>query len=137
MINKLNIKNLYKLISGTKTDDNVGIKVSHLSGDDYFSFYIADIAPGKEVKSHYHHKGNEIYMIVEGQGEMRISNPQNKKWLELRSVRKGDSFSIPENTVHQLINNSYNKNLLVIFGCPSTHLDTDRTFIEISRGDKA
>jgi mannose-6-phosphate isomerase-like protein (cupin superfamily) len=41
---------------------------------------------------------------------------------------KGDCFSIPEKTVHQLVNTGAGR-LCAMFICSPTHLSTDRFFL--------
>ncbi|OHD13891.1 MAG: hypothetical protein A2086_14575 [Spirochaetes bacterium GWD1_27_9] len=127
----MDLTNLYDILTQSKVDENVGIKVEKLTGDNYFSFYVAEIAPQKYVRPHYHSKGNEIYQILEGNGLMKIGTVSLNKicWENEFNVKKGDCFTIVENKVHQLFNVDSQK-LIAIFGCPASHLGNDRFFVE-------
>lgn len=57
----------------------------------------ARVAPGESTSAHYHPRTEEIYYILEGQGEMRLGN-------EVRLVGPGDAIAIPPGLVHQITN---------------------------------
>jgi mannose-6-phosphate isomerase-like protein (cupin superfamily) len=132
MIPQTIVTNLYEKIENAKLDDVVGIRVAHLTGNEEFSFFGAEIAPRKKVGAHYHTSGIEIYQILEGNGTMHIgiSDENNDvKWHNSLSVKKGDCFTVNEGEVHQLVNENNNR-LIAIVGCPKSHLSTDRTVVE-------
>ena len=126
------INNIYKKISSAIVDYAVGIKIVTLAGDDAFSFYAAEIGPHKKVGAHYHAEGAEIYQIVEGSGIIHIGKNINKDkitWIKSAKVKKGDCFTIQAGEAHQLINDR-EKRLILLFGCPKTHVTTDRTIVK-------
>jgi mannose-6-phosphate isomerase-like protein (cupin superfamily) len=57
----------------------------------------ARLPPGGSTTPHHHLRTEEIYYILEGQGEMRIGP-------ELRNVSEGDAIAIPPGQVHQITN---------------------------------
>jgi mannose-6-phosphate isomerase-like protein (cupin superfamily) len=126
------VTNLYEKIENAKLDDVVGIRVAHLTGSDEFSLFGAEIAPRRKVGAHYHKSGIEIYQIVEGNGIMHTGMPDdnnNVNWHNSMRVKKGDCFTVNEGQVHQLVNENDSK-LIVIFGCPKSHLSTDRIVVK-------
>jgi mannose-6-phosphate isomerase-like protein (cupin superfamily) len=127
----MEIKNIYKELERVTPDEKAGIKVDRLTGDDNVSVFVAEIAEHKWVKPHYHQKGVEIYHILEGRGLMKIGRVEGQNqvaWESEFPVEKGDCFSIPEKTVHQLANTGTAR-LCVLFICSPTHLSTDRFFV--------
>ena len=56
---------------------------------------IAFIKVGREVTPHFHKKTEEIYVILKGEGMMRLGE-------EKQEVAKDDIIIIPQNTVHAL-----------------------------------
>lgn len=57
----------------------------------------ARLPVGSSTAPHYHPKCEEIYYLLEGQGQMRIEG-------EIRSVAPGDAIAIPPGTRHQITN---------------------------------
>src|SRR5688500_3360832 len=57
----------------------------------------ARVAPGQRTSPHFHRVTEEIYYILEGQGEMRIGD-------EIRTVEPGDAIAIPPGQVHTILN---------------------------------
>ena len=57
----------------------------------------ARLPPGTATTPHHHPRTEEIYYILEGQGDMRIG-------LETRPVNVGDAIGIPPGHVHQIRN---------------------------------
>ena len=132
MTEKNAISNIDKILSSAETDPAVGIQVARLTGDDTFSLFCAQIEPGRHVNAHYHASGIEIYLILEGSGNIYLGKPDcegNVEWEETISLVKEDCFTVQAGTVHQLFNRSA-KTLKAIFGCPTAHLGTDRTIVK-------
>ena len=128
----LNVKNIFEQIVSAPLDPAVGIRVVPLTGNDDFTFFAAEIGPRKRVGAHYHDQGAEIYQIVEGRGEMHLVKPRGDgqtAWYAAASVQKGDCFTVQEGEVHQLIND-HDERLIALFGCPKSHLSTDRTMVQ-------
>jgi mannose-6-phosphate isomerase-like protein (cupin superfamily) len=57
----------------------------------------ARLAPGQSTTPHYHPRAEEIYYILEGQGQMQVG-------LLARSVGPGDAIAIPPGMAHQITN---------------------------------
>jgi len=130
-MSKIEIKNIYKEVSSGNKDNAVGISLAHLAGNNEFSLFCTEIAPNSRVGAHYHSNGTEFYQILEGEGYIYYGAPNLTKsvnWEEPRKVKKGDFFMVEEGQVHQL-HNTAEENLVVIFGCPKTHITTDRTMV--------
>lgn len=132
MKTELSINNIYEQIKTAPLDPAVGIRVVPLTGGDDFSLFAAEIGPKKRVGAHYHAAGAEIYQIVEGGGTIHIGRPDSEgktAWLTSGAVQKGDCFTVQEGEVHQLVNDQAEP-LIALFGCPKSHLSTDRTMVK-------
>jgi mannose-6-phosphate isomerase-like protein (cupin superfamily) len=117
-----------KAIEGCQYDEKVGIRIAKLTTyGDQFSTFITMIDPGKHVTPHYHKHGDEHYHIISGIGKLELKNiiNGNKKTY---NISPGQSFAIPQNTLHQLINTGQ-ETLVLMFSCEMAHLETDRHFI--------
>jgi mannose-6-phosphate isomerase-like protein (cupin superfamily) len=57
----------------------------------------------KGTKPHFHKKMTEIYLIVSGNGEMKIKDRKTGK-IESKKVQQLSSILIPPNHIHQLTN---------------------------------
>ncbi len=57
----------------------------------------ARLPPGAATTPHYHRKTEEIYFILEGQGEMNLQGQR-------RTVGPGDAIAIPPGSVHTIRN---------------------------------
>src|SRR5580765_2135397 len=57
----------------------------------------ARLPVGAKTAAHYHHRAEEIYYILAGQGQMRIAD-------EIRPVGVGDAIAIPPGLTHQIVN---------------------------------
>ncbi|HJO95518.1 MAG TPA: cupin domain-containing protein [Victivallales bacterium] len=132
MSNSIDISNLYKTLESANMDPAIGIRVEHLTGSEEFSLFGAEIGPFKKVGAHYHKIGIETYQVIEGSGIMHIGipgNDNNINWIKSSNVEKGDCFTVDAGEVHQLINNADTR-LVAIFGCPKSHLSTDRIVVK-------
>ena len=78
----------------------------------------ARLAPGAATTPHYHKKTEEIYFILQGQGEMQLDGQR-------RRVRPGDAIAIPPGSVHT-IRNTGSEVLRFLCCCapPYEHEDT-------------
>lgn len=61
-------------------------------------------APAEIAKLHYHKKMEEIYFIIDGEGEIELDG----KWYPVKSE---DSISIPPGVKHRMKNSSNDKSL--------------------------
>jgi mannose-6-phosphate isomerase-like protein (cupin superfamily) len=107
-------------------DEKVGIRIAKLTGNADFCTYITFIDGGKHVNPHYHKIGDEHYHIISGEGVVKLRNIQTQEEQTL-PVKGGESFLVPPNTEHQLINKG-KAPLVLMFSCPEAHLSTDRFF---------
>jgi len=57
----------------------------------------ARLPPGRTTIPHHHVQAEEIYYVLEGEGQMRIGD-------ESRRVGAGDAIAIPPGAVHQVTN---------------------------------
>lgn len=118
------IINWEQTLNTCKYDKKVGIKIKKLAGDSNFSTFITIIDPHKWVNPHYHKHGDEHYHIISGKGSIQLKHIVDGI-EETHMVNTGESFVVPENVMHQLINTG-NEPLILMFSCPMEHLDSDR-----------
>ncbi len=62
---------------------------------DHQSLAEASLAPGASTDRHYHRLSEEIYFILEGEGEMELDT-------QTRRVGPGDAILIPPGAWHQI-----------------------------------
>ena len=113
-------------------DPKVNIKIAKLTGNDSFSLYVTEIPANGKVGAHFHKEGLETYEILSGKGMMYIGTPladNAVEWHTPVEVNGGDFFTIPNGMVHQL-KNPFEEKLVLVFGCPESHLGTDRTIVQ-------
>lgn len=127
----MKIKNINDELRNAPLDKKAGIKLVKMTGDKAISVYAADISPNTFLRPHYHKEGIETYQILSGRGLMKIGVLVDEKvvWTETFIANSGDCFSIPALAVHQILNQS-NELLRAIFSCPSSHVGSDRFFVE-------
>jgi mannose-6-phosphate isomerase-like protein (cupin superfamily) len=123
----INIITWNDAINSCDYDESVGIKIAKLATSDTLSTFITEINPHKSVNAHYHKYGNEHYHIISGNGEIQLENVLNGEKCS-HKVSAGQSFVVPENVLHKLINTNPTTPLVLMFSCPPSHLDTDRYF---------
>jgi mannose-6-phosphate isomerase-like protein (cupin superfamily) len=123
---------LASLDAKKQLDPNAGIYVAKLEGlplflgeQDYF-VYGAEI--GTHVNPHVHLIGDELYVLLEGEGEMNIGSLQpdgsviwNEPILLHSGVSGRDRFTVNEGVVHSLRNLS-RRPLILQFAAPEDHL---------------
>ena len=115
-------------IKNCNYDKSVGIKIAKLTSYDTFSTFVTEIDANKSVNPHYHKKGNEHYHIISGNGEIQLKNVFTGEECS-HEVSAGQSFIVPENVLHKLINTSSTSPLVLMFSCPLSHLESDRYFL--------
>jgi len=131
MENSLGLSNIYEALKAAIWDETVGIKIVKLTGNDSFAFYAAEIDAYKRVGAHYHTEGVEVYQVIEGKGNIYIGTPKAEgevDWKQPVSVKAGDCFTVNSHEVHQLINIS-DERLVIVFACPFSHISTDRIIV--------
>lgn len=119
-------------LSCANFDKKVGIQIATLLESNGKGTYITVIPPGSSVTPHYHTNGDEEYHIISGCGVIRLLpvEAKNKDFqLVCKQVKAQNSFIIPANLIHQLINNG-DVPLTLIFSCPLAHLKEDRFVVE-------
>jgi mannose-6-phosphate isomerase-like protein (cupin superfamily) len=117
-----------------QTDASVGILHAALSGNSDYRLHVASIP--SQVGCHFHAIGNEDYAVVSGAGTLHWGKVSTTKdayqvnWEHPVAVKTGDRFVIPEGYAHQLRSGG-EENLVIIFGCPDSHLNNaqDRTLL--------
>lgn len=124
------IKNFDDAVNNAKVDQSVNIAIGQLTHDGPFCVYGTRMEAGSKVGCHYHKDGCEIYHILSGEGEMHIADmasddkPVGHRFF---AIKKGDAFSIPEKTAHQL---KATTSLDLLFFCPPSHLSEDRYMVD-------
>jgi mannose-6-phosphate isomerase-like protein (cupin superfamily) len=79
----------------------------------------ASLAPGRSTQRHYHRASEEIYVVLEGEGEVEIDG-------EVRRVRPGEAALIPAGAWHEITAAS---ELRFLCCCAPPYSDAD-TFFE-------
>ena len=77
----------------------------------------ATLAPGQETQRHYHAEAEEIYFVVEGEGDLEIDG-------ERRRVAPGDAALIPPGAWHQIRAGDGPLRFLCCCAPPYRHEDT-------------
>lgn len=123
------IRNFDDVVGEAAVDKGVNIAIGQLTQDAEFCFYGTQMKAGSKVGCHYHKEGSEVYHILEGEGEIYLADivsnnmPVNHCHF---TVKKGDTFSVPNNTAHQL---KAITDLQLLFSCPQSHLNDDRYIV--------
>jgi quercetin dioxygenase-like cupin family protein len=148
VVNGYRISSIYKLFSGglivnnhiitvtnwrealnkAKADPAVGIRIAPLTQNETFGMYVTEILPNKKVTAHYHQEGIEIYSILAGNGMLYTASPNRQNeptYIQEKAVKTGDFFNIEPGVIHQLVNLGQDP-LILVFGCPGSHLSSDR-----------
>jgi mannose-6-phosphate isomerase-like protein (cupin superfamily) len=81
----------------------------------------ASLAPGQSTQRHYHAASEEIYFVLEGEGELEIDG-------ERRHVGVGDAALIPAGAWHEIVATS---RLRFLCCCAPPYSDGD-TFMTLS-----
>ncbi len=127
----VSLTNLDQALESAVLDSSVGIAHAALTGDADFRLHVTKLLPGAKVKAHRHFAGEELYIISFGSGSLYtgvVSEAGTEVWNEPISVRAGDTFSISPTMLHQL-HNTGTTPLVLIFGCPDSHLAADREVV--------
>ena len=80
------------------TKDGSTIRVlldARLGGTVNQSLAEASLAPGQATQRHYHARSEELYVLLEGEGELEVDG-------ERASVGPGDAILIPPGAWHQI-----------------------------------
>ena len=73
-----------------------GSTIRELHHTDAQSLAEATLAPGQTTQGHYHRASEEIYFVLEGEGELEIDG-------EARRVAPGDAALIPPGAWHEIV----------------------------------
>ncbi len=122
------ITNWEQALNLAKEDCAVGIRIATLTENIYFGMHVTEILPNRKVGAHYHQEGIEIYSILSGYGVLHTALPNpNGEPVNILSnpVKAGDFFNVNPGIIHQLENTS-KELLILVFGCPASHLSSDR-----------
>jgi mannose-6-phosphate isomerase-like protein (cupin superfamily) len=87
-------------------------------GVEHQSLAEATLAPGQVTQRHYHRASEEIYFVLDGEGEMDVDG-------EKRRVSAGDAVAIPAGAWHELRAEG-DRPLRILCSCapPYRHEDT-------------
>jgi len=87
-------------------------------GAEHQSLAEATLAPGQATQRHYHRASEEIYFVLDGEGEMELDG-------ERRRVGVGDAVAIPPGAWHELRAEG-DRPLRILCSCapPYRHEDT-------------
>jgi mannose-6-phosphate isomerase-like protein (cupin superfamily) len=72
-----------------------GSTIRELHHTEQQSLAEASLEPGRATERHYHSRTEEIYFVLEGEGEMEVDG-------ERRGVAPGDAVLIPAGARHQV-----------------------------------
>jgi mannose-6-phosphate isomerase-like protein (cupin superfamily) len=84
----------------------------------------ARLPPGASTTPHYHPLTEEIYYILEGNGQMRIGE-------ETRDVAPGDAIAIPPGAIHTILNTG-TATLKFLCCCAPPYEDQDTALVPTS-----
>ena len=79
----------------------------------------AELAPGQRTQRHYHARSEEIYVLLEGDGEMEVEGDRAE-------VGAGDSILIPAGARHQITAGAAGARFLCC--CAPAYSDEDTFF---------
>ncbi len=125
------VTNFNQALQSAKLDEGAGIAHAALAGSADFRVHITKLLPGAKVKAHRHDEGDELYIIQAGTATLytgRSVEDEAEEWFEPVAVEEGATFTVSPGMLHQL-HNTGDTPLVLIFGCPDSHLDTDRVVV--------
>ena len=79
----------------------------------------ASLEPGRATRRHYHAASEEIYLVVEGGGELEVDGDR-------RTVESGDAILIPPGAWHELTAGA--KGVVILCCCVPPYSDDDTFF---------
>ncbi|MDR2231405.1 MAG: cupin domain-containing protein [Flavobacteriaceae bacterium] len=127
----MRVNNINVSLNNIQNDQNVGVKLVHLTGNKDTSVFAIELAANQFIPAHYHKVGIETYFILSGEGIIHLGRLRNGNlfWEHKIKVTDGDCFSIEPNQVHKFENNS-DQILRIIGTAPLTHTtEEDRFFV--------
>jgi len=64
----MKVNNINVSLNNIQNDQNIGVKLAHLTGDKDTSVFAIELAPNQCIPAHYHKVGIETYLILSGEG---------------------------------------------------------------------
>ncbi len=125
------VTNFNEALQSAELDEGAGVAHAALAGSVDFRVHITKLLPGAKVKAHRHDEGDELYIIQAGTATLytgRSVEDEAEEWFEPVAVEAGATFTVSPGMLHQL-HNTGDTPLVLIFGCPDSHLDTDRVVV--------
>jgi len=116
----------YKNISAYITQDNSEIReLMHpdTQGNKLQSLAEATIKPGGKTLLHRHIKSEELYYIVQGQGQMQLTD-------HFFTANPGDCICIPPGTAHR-IENTGDDDLKILCCCSPAYSHEDTELLQL------
>ncbi|HVW17063.1 MAG TPA: cupin domain-containing protein [Solirubrobacteraceae bacterium] len=82
----------------------------------------ATIAPGSSTQAHHHVRTEELYLVVEGTGRLRVGDDE-------RDLAQGDCALIPPGAEHEIVNTGSGP-LRILCACAPAYSDEDTVLTE-------
>ncbi len=117
---KVNIKDAIRKV---EVDPEVGVGIAKMVESDKLSVHIAVVKPGTTLKKHYHKHRDEVYIIVDGEGEVYLGDKVVK-------VSRGDIVIIPRETIHGIRNTADRELVFMFISAPPFNPKEDRFIVE-------
>ena len=101
----------------TKDGSTIRVLLDADAGAANQSLAEAELAPGQATERHYHAWSEELYVVLEGRGEMELDG-------ERRHVAAGDAVQIPPGARHRITAADHPLRFLCCYAARYTHDDT-------------
>jgi len=126
------ITNVFRSLKEVSKAEEIIQKVAFLAGDDSMSLFIIALNKNQTLPAHYHKKGIEIYYILSGSAILTTTlfHPEKQLDIDVKTVIKGDAFSIPPFNIHQIANHLA-EIVIILAIAPKNHNHIDRYFVEL------
>ncbi len=114
------IRNHVNTFSYVTKDKSTITELFHPASSPVRGFSVAEalVEPGKETEAHVHERSQEIYYVIDGEGEMRLGK-------EAFAVKRYDAILIPPHTPHSVRNIGATELRILCVCCPAySHEDT-------------
>jgi gentisate 1,2-dioxygenase len=82
-------------------------------GCEHLAFSIGRLAPGQSVEHHRHEEAEEVYLLLRGNGQIRIND-------EVIDAKPLDAFRVPPDAYRSVYNNSAEECWWLFMGAPAT-----------------
>ncbi|MBO9703632.1 MAG: cupin domain-containing protein [Sporocytophaga sp.] len=126
----MNISNIDNKLKDISKDDDLGVELALLTGDEKMSIFALELQKGEFIHAHYHKEDIETYFILNGEGVVFLGTKDQDGviWESEDKVHKGDCFTIYPHQVHKFKNLS-SETLRIIATAPLSHSEEDRYFV--------